>query len=263
VTVGSSFHFCDDRVKVSNGVAELLEQGWLRSLDASGAAASSAGAALASFLRDKIEFSGSGLYGFHVDEGPLRDRETRVLFAGAVADLAHQTWVAIGGNPVHESLEFLVRLVPYLKAWWLESQEHLHALVRLSLDDEIKPLVLPVDAATRLLMRVVTIQDTVGFLSSCRRQSDPRADPLRELALRREQRDAWLSAGTIALPGDRPLEPLYELAKLEASLDLLDDAAATADLTGSLEQDSESAARARALAEVYRAAARNRAVKAP
>jgi hypothetical protein len=252
--VTSFFGSRESLVWVTNGTAEEMERGWVRILEASGAEATEEGSALGRYLRDKIAYGGPGIYGFSIDEDEFRPASVRRLCAQLIAELAHEMAMAVAGSPGDESLAFLATHTPYFKAYWLEAQERLHAIVAASLDEGVEPLVLPIDSTTRAAMEVLTLRHAIDREVRARAQASSKGpvDFTRELALRRRQRDAFLRAVDLRWPGASPLEPLYRLAELEASLRLFTDAAGTVEACVSMEDGPQGIARARELARHYR-----------
>jgi hypothetical protein len=229
-------------------MAETLEEGWLRHLEASGIGESKPATDLAALLRGKLELGAPGMYGFDVDEGPALERsDGRRLLARLVSDLALEVLRAMRGEPADASLAFRPNLDPYWQARWLEPQERIHELLCLTLDDPPSPLRLPVDETMRAAMTAIQLGNEVRGLFWLRKHREAGADPRRELALRRRQRDEEDLAANVFTREHRRVG-LYELADLEESLALFSDAAESTRRAALLEDDPQVAKLAEAIA---------------
>jgi|SRR4051794_40735577 hypothetical protein len=155
----SAFSAGDKRLWVSNGTAEELELGWARRLEKSEEEPSRS---VARFLREKVEQSGLGMYGFPVDEAPFDAELSRRVLAAAVMALARDTVSALDGTQPDDNLEWFVRLKPFYQALWLANQELLYELIAETLPDGLPPLALAVDPELRAAIDAMKLEQRAG-----------------------------------------------------------------------------------------------------
>jgi hypothetical protein len=240
----SCFSAGDETVWVSNGTAEELELGWARRLEGN---ENELSRSVARFLRQKVEQSGPGMYGFRVDEVPFDAEPSRRLLAAAAIALARDSVAALYGTRPDETLEWFVRHEPFYQARWLANQERIYELIAGTLPEGLPPLALAVQEELRAAIDAMKLADVVLKHSLARKLAPNRQRLERELVHRRAWRDKIaLAPGYFTARYLRSC--LYDLADLEEALGMFNESAETTTAAADLEEDPSAAEIARQVA---------------
>lgn len=125
--MSSGYFASDEAWWVSNGIAELLDEGWARHIRARGNADSPGSASLLALLDELVEMSATGMLGFAFDNDvPM---EARPILRTAIADFAREFVAAVEGDVRHESLAFVARLELPWVAWGVATHYALYEMI--------------------------------------------------------------------------------------------------------------------------------------